>query len=401
MPTQPIYAMLDTWSSGVTTYKAISINVTDAASATDSKLIDLLISGASKFSVDKAGNLVTAGGATVGGTFATTGGATVGGTLDVTGAATLGAGLDVTGDTAIDGALGVTGAATLDDELNVTGDTALGAGLGVAGNATVGGTLGVTGNATLTGAAGIGGNATIGGNAEIGGSLDVTGAATLEDDLNVGGNAAIAGDLTADSLSLTDALPIASGGTGGKTAADARTNLEAQRLLGLIASIDIGNLLTGNRATGIDLHASGNPNALDYSARLNRAAGVNGALEVVQTGTGNINITGGGDLQRNGNKLWDANNLRIAEGEGWRSITFGNMRLLIGSVVVNKAQEFGAIVYPTPFASPPIVIAVNGDYNANVAHHAIGDIGSIQFAVRTLNYTGVTRVNYCALGPVA
>lgn len=81
MPTQPIYAMLDTWSSGVTTYNGISMNVSDAASAADSKLINMLISSVSKFSVDKLGNIVAVGGLTLGGGVTIGGGATVAGSL--------------------------------------------------------------------------------------------------------------------------------------------------------------------------------------------------------------------------------------------------------------------------------------------------------------------------------
>lgn len=58
---QFIYELTDTWNSGVTSYNAWKMNVADAASAADSKLIDFQINSVSKFSVNKSGNLVTAG----------------------------------------------------------------------------------------------------------------------------------------------------------------------------------------------------------------------------------------------------------------------------------------------------------------------------------------------------
>jgi hypothetical protein len=55
MATTAIYNMTDTWNSGGTTYSAITMNVTDSASAAASTLIDLQVSAASKMSVSKAG----------------------------------------------------------------------------------------------------------------------------------------------------------------------------------------------------------------------------------------------------------------------------------------------------------------------------------------------------------
>jgi hypothetical protein len=57
MTTQNIYSMVDTWDDGATTFKGISLSVTDTASASGSLLMDLQVGGASLFSVTKAGNL--------------------------------------------------------------------------------------------------------------------------------------------------------------------------------------------------------------------------------------------------------------------------------------------------------------------------------------------------------
>lgn len=60
-----IYSMTDSWTDAATTYSAIKMDVTDTASASGSKLLDLLVGGASKFSVSKTGdatiNGITAG----------------------------------------------------------------------------------------------------------------------------------------------------------------------------------------------------------------------------------------------------------------------------------------------------------------------------------------------------
>lgn len=52
-----IYDLNDTWNDVVTAFTAIKMNVTDTASASGSKLLDLLIGGTSKFSVKKDGSV--------------------------------------------------------------------------------------------------------------------------------------------------------------------------------------------------------------------------------------------------------------------------------------------------------------------------------------------------------
>lgn len=49
-----IFNMADTWNNGATTFTSILMNVTDTASATASKLMDLQIGGSSRFAVGKA-----------------------------------------------------------------------------------------------------------------------------------------------------------------------------------------------------------------------------------------------------------------------------------------------------------------------------------------------------------
>lgn len=54
-----IFDMVDTWNAGATTFTAIRMNVTDTASAAASLLMDLQVSGASKFSVAKGGGITS------------------------------------------------------------------------------------------------------------------------------------------------------------------------------------------------------------------------------------------------------------------------------------------------------------------------------------------------------
>lgn len=56
-----IYDLTDTWTNPNTSFNGIKLNVTDSASSLSSKLLDLQINGASKFTVEKTG-AVTANG---------------------------------------------------------------------------------------------------------------------------------------------------------------------------------------------------------------------------------------------------------------------------------------------------------------------------------------------------
>jgi hypothetical protein len=54
-----IYDLTDNWNNSGTSFNGIKINVTDAASAADSKLLDLRINANSKFSISKTGKLTS------------------------------------------------------------------------------------------------------------------------------------------------------------------------------------------------------------------------------------------------------------------------------------------------------------------------------------------------------
>lgn len=55
-------------------------------------------------------------------------------------------------------------------------------------------------------------------------------------------------------------------------------------------SIDIGIRNSGDRTSYIDFHSSGAPETLDYSARIARGAGVDGVLDITNTGAGWIRV---------------------------------------------------------------------------------------------------------------
>lgn len=110
-----------------------------------------------------------------------------------------------------------------------------------------------------------------------------------------------------------DAIAIAGGGTGATTASAARTALGVAigtdvlpvanpsytgTLTGGVATlgtnvydsgaIEIGRMGTGDRVALVDFVSSGTPGAVDFSARVIRNAGVNGSLEIKNTGSGDI-----------------------------------------------------------------------------------------------------------------
>lgn len=68
--------LIQTWNNVATTFSAIKMDVTDTASAAGSMLINLLVGGAARFQVTKAGNVTAAGTLAVTGASTLTGAAT-------------------------------------------------------------------------------------------------------------------------------------------------------------------------------------------------------------------------------------------------------------------------------------------------------------------------------------
>lgn len=65
-----------------------------------------------------------------------------------------------------------------------------------------------------------------------------------------------------------------------------RDNIDAQRNLGQVASIELGAYLSGDRTSHIDFHSSDSPTYTDYSARIIREPGDNGNFSFANRGAG-------------------------------------------------------------------------------------------------------------------
>jgi hypothetical protein len=63
---EPILDLAQTWNAGGVTFTALKLNVTSTASAAASLLMDLQVAAASKFNVDKVGNVVVPGTSSIG-----------------------------------------------------------------------------------------------------------------------------------------------------------------------------------------------------------------------------------------------------------------------------------------------------------------------------------------------
>jgi hypothetical protein len=73
----PAFKITSDWNSGADTFKAITVDVTDTASGAASKLLELMVGGVPRFTVDKFGNVVA------GNDLSVVGDATINGQLDM------------------------------------------------------------------------------------------------------------------------------------------------------------------------------------------------------------------------------------------------------------------------------------------------------------------------------
>lgn len=187
-----IYELTDTWNSGGTTFSAVKMNVTDSASASGSKLIDLQVGAVEKFAVTKTGLTRTAGAVNI--TDATATALTVGpnGTTNPAlavdaSAATAATGLKVTAKAEAAGAaLAVVSSGTNE---NLTID-AKGSGT-VTINGTATGAIALSRNTAVTGTLAVTGDTTIGG------SLSVADELTIDAGENEDGPVVITGEIAA------------------------------------------------------------------------------------------------------------------------------------------------------------------------------------------------------------
>ena len=105
---------------------------------------------------------------------------------------------------------------------------------------------------------------------------------------------------------LADNTVVGAGG-GSSSNADTLDNHDStyfQRSVADERVFEIAGNLSGDRNVLLDFHAD--DTYTDYSTRIMRKSGSNGALTIDQRGSGDINLNGGGILKRNGHKVWDA-----------------------------------------------------------------------------------------------
>jgi fibronectin-binding autotransporter adhesin len=194
----------------------------------------------------------------------------------------------------ITGTAAVSSNATVGGTLGVTGATTLSSTLAVSSNTTVGGTLGVTGTSTFTGlitsSNGISGGPATHTTGSFSSTLGVSGATTLSSTLNVSGAVTLSSSLSAgstslSSLTLSNALPIASGGTAATTAQGARTNLLPAQSAG-----QNGYVLTTN-GSDVFWNYLGNAMVTSFNGRTNvvtlTSGDVTGALGYTPLNGGN------------------------------------------------------------------------------------------------------------------
>lgn len=121
-------------------------------------------------------------------------------------------------------------------------------------------------------------------------------------------------------------------------ASAARGTLLAQLDLSQTSAIELHSQGTGDRPAFVDFHSSGAPGSLDFSARLVRNSGVNGRLDLTQTGTAGIAIiTGGGALTINGSTI---ENVALAANAGAAAGAVGTYAFLGGDTVA-RTVNFG------------------------------------------------------------
>lgn len=188
-------------------------------------------------------------------------------------------------------------------------------------------------------------------------------------------------------------------------AATGRSTLGAQRQIDAVNSIEIGKSLNGDRTSFTDFHSSDDPAQDDYSARIIRNAGANGTLEIKQLGAGDVLLNGGGDLRRDGNRVWHGGNLSApGGGVGWQKLTGTGLMMQYGTAVLTlDGSGIGTAPYPVTFPTGLLsVVAWNGDGNAggdNVLSY-VNDISSSALSVKFSPNPGAVarRIRYIAVG---
>lgn len=107
--------------------------------------------------------------------------------------------------------------------------------------------------------------------------------------------------------------------------------------------VEVGALGTGNRNSVVDFHSSGTPGAIDFSARIIRGAGVNGALDTYNQGTGNYNWVSNGTTRLS---IIGSNGRVYLSASGARGVT-GYVVTSPNDSVANANRQAGYIEWST------------------------------------------------------
>lgn len=169
-------------------------------------------------------------------------------------------------------------------------------------------------------------------------------------------------------------------GAGSGLDADKLDGLHAsdfQKNLADTAQIEFGqNRQEGNRF--IDFHTDGL--ATDFNARIIRRGGVDGDYEIVQSGAGVIEITGGADFTRDDNTIWHAGNDGSGSGldadklDGLHASQF--LRSDSGDVEINSVDiglGSGDVPTNTALGSSALRENTTGESNLAVGFHSLFD----------------------------
>jgi len=97
--------------------------------------------------------------------------------------------------------------------------------------------------------------------------------------------------------------------------------------------LEMGRSGSGDRTTYIDLIATGDPGTVDYSARIIRNSGVNGALQLENTGTGNLALSNPNGL------ITATSNAEAKDTTSNRILTVGNFGLGLSLPITGNSEN--------------------------------------------------------------
>ena len=156
-------------------------------------------------------------------------------------------------------------------------------------------------------------------------------------------------------------------------------------------ALELNERGTGDRNTYIDFHCSGNPNDLDFSARILRAPGVNGAMSIFSSGTGGISVTAntlGVNLAANGTtwaSLSDERQKHIIEPiiNGIEKVK--TLRSVIGRYLIDPEETRRAFLIAQDVqAVLPEAISVSGDEEGTLYLQGVDVIPLLVSAIKEL-----------------